>query len=71
MLNPNAPEFQCTYMELQSKLLKGGLYRGLYRGTTIGIIKGHTRSLDSGSHGATAANGGLRQAHSTPMPESL
>ena len=28
---------------------KGGLYRGLYRGTTIGVIKGDTRSLDSGS----------------------
>ena len=29
-----------------------GLYRGLYRGTTIGVIKGDTRSLDNGSFGA-------------------
>ena len=27
-----------------------GLYRVLYRGTTIGVIKGLTRSLDDGSY---------------------
>ena len=32
------------------KLLKGELYRGLYMGTTIGDIKGDTRSLDIGSN---------------------
>ena len=30
--------------------LKGGLYRGLYRGPTIGVIKEDTRSLDYGSY---------------------
>ena len=30
--------------------LKGGMYRGLYRGTTIRIIKGDTRSLDYSSY---------------------
>ena len=40
-----------TSHELQSKLFKGGLYRGLYMGTTIGDIKGDTRSLDYSSHG--------------------
>ena len=30
--------------------LKGG-YIGNYIGTTIGVIKGNARSLDSGSHG--------------------
>ena len=36
----------------QSKLLKGGLYRGLYMGVKSGLIKGDTRSLDCSSHGA-------------------
>ena len=31
--------------------LKGGLYRGLYRGSTIGLIKRDTRSLDYSSYG--------------------
>ena len=37
-----------TY-EPQSKLLKGG-YISDYIGTTIGVIKGDTRSLDNGSY---------------------
>ena len=36
--------------ELKSKLLKGG-YMGDYIGTTIGVIKGDTRSLDYSSYG--------------------
>ena len=39
--------FGDTY-EPQSKLLKGGLYRGLYR--AIGLIKRDTRSLDYSSY---------------------
>ena len=35
--------------ELQSKLLKGGLYGGLYRGLLWGVINGDTRSLDNGT----------------------
>ena len=31
--------------EPESKLLKGGLYRGLYGGLLYGLIKGDTRSL--------------------------
>ena len=30
--------------------LKGESYRGFYTKTTIGVIKGDTRSLDSSSH---------------------
>ena len=38
--------------ELYSKLPKGGLHRGSYRGLiTIGAAKGDTRSLDYGSYG--------------------
>ena len=34
--------------------LKGGLYMGCIYGTTIGIIKGDTRSLDYASHALAA-----------------
>ena len=33
-----------------------GLYRGLYGGLTIGVIKGHTRSLEYSSHGNQGAS---------------
>ena len=39
-----------TSSELQSKLLNGG-YIGIIYGTTIGVIKGDTRSLDYSSSG--------------------
>ena len=35
--------------ELWSRLLEGGLYGGSYKGTTIGVIKGDTMSLDYSS----------------------
>ena len=37
------------YMSSSLNSLKG-VYRGVYRGTTIGAIKGDTRSLDYGSY---------------------
>ena len=42
--------FETPILELKSKLLKGGLYRGLYMGVTIRDIKGDTRSLDYSSY---------------------
>ena len=39
-----------VHMNYSPKLLKGASYRGLYRGTTIGAIKGDTRRLDYGSN---------------------
>ena len=36
--------------ELQPKLLKGGLYKETIYRTTIGVIKGDTRSLDNGTY---------------------
>ena len=44
-----------TPYELQSKLLKRGLYGGLYRGA-LGLINGDTRSLDNGSYVWQAVN---------------
>ena len=44
------PQEVLTTYELWSKLLKGG-YIGDYIGTTIGVIKGDTRSLDNGTYG--------------------
>ena len=44
-------DYRVRVSGLGSKLLKGGLYRGLYRGITIGGIKGDTRSLDYSSYG--------------------
>ena len=38
--------------EPQSKLLTRGFMSGIINGTTIGIIKGDTRSLDYGSYGS-------------------
>ena len=48
MLGSREVRLSCIY-EPQSKLLKGG-YIGDYIGTTIGVIKGDTRSLDNGSY---------------------
>ena len=44
-ISPLRPVFCDSQMSHSLNLLKGGLYRGLYRGTTIGVIKGDTRSL--------------------------
>ena len=40
-----------SYMSYSLNSLKGGLYKGLDRGTTIGLITGDTRTLDNGSYG--------------------
>ena len=39
----------CVSCELWSKLLKGGLKKGMIEGTAIGVIKGDTRSLEYSS----------------------
>ena len=43
------PNIAHTYMSHRLNSLKGGLYVGLYMGTTLRVIKGHTRSLDYSS----------------------
>ena len=35
-----------NYMSYGLNSLKGGLYKGIVWGTTVGVIKGDTRSLD-------------------------
>ena len=44
-------DLQTGVYELLSKLLKGGYIGDYIGGTTIGVIKGDTRSLDSISYG--------------------
>ena len=39
-------------MEYSLNSLKGGYIQGILQGSIIGLMKGDTRSLDSGSYGA-------------------
>ena len=42
-------------MSYSPNFLKGNIW-GIILGTTIGLIKGHTRSLDNGTSGVTSQN---------------
>ena len=46
---PRAPSMRVQYMSYNLNSLKGD-YTGIVQGTTIGVIKGDTRSLDYSSY---------------------
>ena len=49
------PSFHCLHMVYSPNTLKGNI-KGILLGTTIGLIKGDTRSLDYSSYGLAKAS---------------
>ena len=52
-----ATSLQRSHGSCSQNSLKGVIYRGLYMGITIGVIKGDTRSLDYSSCGVSENQG--------------
>ena len=62
------PGLQCMHMSYSLNSFKGG-YIGDYIGTTLGVIKGDTKSLDNDSYAIPRCLEGIGRSRLLPGPE--